>query len=174
VKQRIALLVLVLLVVAMLLTSCGGGTSGGGNVVLSPTVTISASPATVTKGESSTLNWSSTNADSCSASGDWSGSLATSGSKTVTPSATGAYTYTATCTGKGGSAKASANVAVNQRVITIALDMPLLPNNEIPHNEIYSDFGVYLIMTIACTGCQTGDTLDLPPFSVPIIMRVPG
>jgi hypothetical protein len=85
----------------------------GPNVVTSPpTVALSASPTSVTSGQSSTLTWTSTNASSCSASGAWSGTEPTSGSLS-----TGALnqnsTYTLTCTGTGGSAIASATVTVS-------------------------------------------------------------
>jgi chitodextrinase len=75
------------------------------------TVTISANPTSVTSGNSSTLTWSSTNATSCTASGAWSGSKATSGSQVLTNlTTTGAYTLS--CTGAGGSANQSATITV--------------------------------------------------------------
>src|SRR5271163_3636691 len=48
-----------------------------------PTVKLHASPESVASGGSSTLSWSSSGATSCSAAGDWSGTLATSGSKST-------------------------------------------------------------------------------------------
>jgi hypothetical protein len=76
-----------------------------------PTVSLSASPVSVTAGIASTLTWASANATSCTASGAWSGTQPTSGSVS-----TGALnkdsTYALTCTGAGGSASASATVAV--------------------------------------------------------------
>jgi hypothetical protein len=76
-----------------------------------PTVALSASPTSVTSGQSSTLTWSSTNATACTASGAWSGSEPTSGSVS-----TGALnqnsTYSLSCTGSGGTATASATVTV--------------------------------------------------------------
>lgn len=78
---------------------------------VAPTVALSASPQSVTPGSASTLTWNSANADSCTASGAWSGSKPTSGS-----SSTGALnissTYILTCIGKGGSASASTTVTV--------------------------------------------------------------
>ena len=50
-----------------------------------PTVSLSANPTTVTSGGSSTLTWSSTNATSCTASGGWNGTKATSGSQSTGP-----------------------------------------------------------------------------------------
>lgn len=77
-----------------------------------PTATISANPTTISTGSSSTLTWSSTNATDCTASGGWSGSKATSGTQSVSPTVT--TTYTLTCSGAGGtSAPSSATVTVN-------------------------------------------------------------
>lgn len=77
-----------------------------------PTVTLTASPASIMLGAATSLTWSSTNASSCAASGGWSGAEATSGTASETPTAAGTATYTLTCTGAGGSANASAAVTV--------------------------------------------------------------
>jgi len=76
-----------------------------------PTVSLSASPTSITSGDYSTLTWSSTNASSCSASGGWTGSVATSGSKATDP-LTVSTTYTLTCTGSGGSASQNTTITV--------------------------------------------------------------
>src|SRR4029079_6684990 len=52
-------------------------------------------------GSIANINWSSTNASTCTASGDWSGSLATSGSWN-TPALTHSTKYVLTCRGAGG------------------------------------------------------------------------
>jgi hypothetical protein len=75
-----------------------------------PTVTISATPASTSAGGASTLNWSSTNATSCTASGGWTGTKATSGTASVSP--TSSTTYTLSCAGTGGAAKSSVLVTV--------------------------------------------------------------
>lgn len=76
-----------------------------------PTAHFSATPASVASGGSSTLNWSSTNATACTASGAWSGAKAVSGSQTLTNLlATG--TYTLTCTGPGGSVAPAVTINV--------------------------------------------------------------
>lgn len=74
-----------------------------------PTASLSASPSTIDEGQSATLSWSSTDANSCLAS--WTSSTATSGSESVSPAAT--TTYDISCDGDGGSANASASVTVN-------------------------------------------------------------
>lgn len=66
------------------LAACGGG-GGGGSSTPPPTATLSLSTSSgvVTSGQSITLNWSS-NAPTCTASGDWSGAQPSSGSPQVT------------------------------------------------------------------------------------------
>lgn len=85
-----------------------------------PTLTISANPSSVQRGSSSTLTWSSTNATSCTATGDWSGSKAISGNASVSPSSSA--TYTLICTNTKGSASASANITVTTPALTPPAD----------------------------------------------------
>jgi peptidoglycan-associated lipoprotein len=75
-----------------------------------PTVTLQASPATINKGDSSTLSWNSTNATQLSID-PGVGAVTAQGSTPVSPSDT--TTYTITATGPGGSASATATVTVN-------------------------------------------------------------
>lgn len=82
-----------------------------------PTVTISASPTSVTSGSGSTITWSSTNATTCTASGAWNGTKATSGTQSFTNLST-SQTYTLQCTGTGGSATQSASVTITAPVDT--------------------------------------------------------
>jgi len=76
-----------------------------------PTLSFSASPASVSQNGSTTLSWNSSDATSCTASGDWSGNKGTSGSES-TGSLTIDSLYTLTCTGAGGSVNESVNVTV--------------------------------------------------------------
>ncbi len=78
------------------------------------TTTISLAPATITLGQSSTLTWN-TNGTSCTASGAWSGTQASSGTLVVTPTAAGAQTYTLVCSGGiySASSSQSATLTVN-------------------------------------------------------------
>jgi uncharacterized repeat protein (TIGR03803 family) len=97
-------------------TSENGG-NGWGNVFAIapvPTVTLTATPADITLHKSTVLKWTSTDTQSCAASGAWSGTEALKGSSRQVPAATGALTYSLTCTGIGGSASASATVTVAQ------------------------------------------------------------
>jgi len=76
-----------------------------------PTVSIASDPNTVTSGYSSTIRWSSNNATSCTASGDWSGSKATSGSFS-TGAIKSTKIYSLSCTGSGGRGDGSTSVSV--------------------------------------------------------------
>ena len=80
-------------------------------VVAAPTVVLTANPTSIANGASSSLDWSSTDATTCTATGGWSGTKATSGSQ-----ATGALiattSFTLGCTGPGGTGSASATVTV--------------------------------------------------------------
>jgi hypothetical protein len=98
------------------LTCTGAGGSATHTATISvtnaiPTVNLAASPGTVQTGANTTLTWSSSNATSCTASGGWLGSRATSGSST-----TGALNtttiYALACTGAGGTANKTATVTV--------------------------------------------------------------
>ena len=86
--------------------------TGGTTVTPAPTVSISASPTSITSGTASTLTWSSANATACTASGAWSGTKATSGSQS-TGNLTTSSTFTLSCTGAGGSASQSTTVNVS-------------------------------------------------------------
>lgn len=58
------------------------------------------------------LNWTSTNAFSCTASGSWNGATSVSGSQAYNNVSTGTYTYTLTCTNPAGSASDSVTANV--------------------------------------------------------------
>lgn len=75
-----------------------------------PTVTLTASPASLVANSATTLSWTTVNATSCTASGGaFTGSQATgSGTASVIVAAT--TTYTLTCTGSGGSSAKSTTV----------------------------------------------------------------
>ena len=90
--------------------------SAGGVIIpdpTTPTVTLSSSVTTIQINDTATLNWTSTNATACTASGDWSGVKAMSG-LVVTPALTaiGTKIYTLTCTGTGGTVTKTVSVGV--------------------------------------------------------------
>lgn len=99
-------------------TGTGGTLSRTVNVTVMgpPTVNLTVTPGALTLGQSLVLNWTSTNATTCSASGAWAGLRSSTGSTTLTPAGTGTYQYGITCTGPAGSASDTVSVAVNPAV----------------------------------------------------------
>src|SRR5216683_5168683 len=77
--------------------------------VAAPTATLTASPDTIDKGQSSTLTWQTTNATDVGI--DGIGAVQPSGTQQVSPA--GTTTYTLTAKGPGGTQTASATVTVN-------------------------------------------------------------
>jgi len=76
-----------------------------------PTVTLTADPTSINKGDSATLHWSSTNATQLTIAPDV-GAVAPEGSTKVTPS--DSTTYTVTASGPGGTADSNVRITVAQ------------------------------------------------------------
>ena len=86
--------------IATILVSCGGGGGGSAAPALpTATVTIASSEVSVEVNNKATLTWSSTLASSCSASGSWSGSKASSGTEEVTITEAGSNSFNLSCSG---------------------------------------------------------------------------
>jgi len=79
-------------------------------VAAKPTVTFSAAPTSINKGDSAKLSWTTTDATNVSISPEV-GAVTPQGSTTVTPA--DSTTYTITASGSGGSADATARITVN-------------------------------------------------------------
>jgi hypothetical protein len=74
-------------------------------VPVAPTLTLASS--SIVTGSSTTIAWSSANTTGCTASGSWSGALASTGSQTIAPTAVGSDTYTIVCTNAAGNSPAT-------------------------------------------------------------------
>jgi len=103
----------------VLLTACGGGgseseskTISNNTIVNGPKVSLSSAQSSVDVLSEFTLSWSSTGADSCTASGDWNGSKSTEGKESFSEASYGEKTYVLTCIGIGGESSASQNVDI--------------------------------------------------------------
>jgi hypothetical protein len=70
-----------------------------------PTLTLAA--PSIATGGSTTLTWSSVNTTGCTASGSWSGAMASNGTQTVNPTAVGSDTYTLVCANVAGTSPAT-------------------------------------------------------------------
>src|SRR5450631_1024691 len=115
--QRAALCSVTGILCGLIVAGCGGGGGyGGGGSSMNPPATVSVvvKPTTISLGQSAVVTWTSSTGTSCTASGGWSGTLAASGSQTVTPTATGMDTFSLACSGgaysSGGNASAVLNV----------------------------------------------------------------
>jgi lysophospholipase L1-like esterase len=84
-----------------------------------PTVTISAAPASVTAGGRSQLSWTARDADSCEATGDWTGAKALAGAE-QTDALSGDARFGLNCTGGGGSSSATVAVVVSAAPTALA------------------------------------------------------
>jgi peptidoglycan-associated lipoprotein len=82
-----------------------------------PTATLSASSSTIQSGQSTELNWQTSNANEITITG--LGTVPPSGSRSVTPS--GSITYTLTAKGPGGVGEANARVTVNPASTTASV-----------------------------------------------------
>lgn len=92
-----------------------------------PTVTLTASPTSITVGQSTTLTWTSSSATSCTAFLGWTGSKTLSGSQVVSPTET--TTYQLDCTGPGG-------VGSDDAVVTVTVVEPNEPTLELTANPM--------------------------------------
>jgi peptidoglycan-associated lipoprotein len=102
-------------------------------VAVKPTVTFSANPSSINKGESATLNWTTTDATNVSISPEV-GPVTAQGSTKVSPA--DSVTYTITATGPGGSADGSARVTVTQPVAETVEKAPELGADQLFLREV--------------------------------------
>ena len=123
------------------LAACGGGgssstdsattaqatTSANTTAAVTPVVSISATPTATTVGQVITLSWNVSNpsGSTCTASDAWSGTLATSGTQTVTAGAAGTANYTLTC----GAVANTASVVVSTPPPSPTASLTLAPAN---------------------------------------------
>jgi endo-1,3(4)-beta-glucanase len=112
------------LISIIFIAACGGG--GGGSSTepttpitpTNPSITsFNSSSTSIFEGESITLNWSSANANSCSASGDWSGTKSANGNETLQLASVKTYTFTLTCSGASGTTNAVSSVSIEVNAI---------------------------------------------------------
>jgi len=106
-----------------------------------PTATLSASPAAVTAGEQVTLTWSTSNATTASI--DGLGEVSTSGTRTVTPTAS--TTYHLVAQGNGRKVDAFGRVTVNQPPVAAAPAPAMSDEQAFRANvkDIYFDYDKY-------------------------------
>jgi len=144
-------------------TGTGGEQSRTVNVAVAsvpaPDIAFSADPSTVNYFDSTTLNWLVQNATSCTASGDWSGDKALSGSEGSGPlTADGGYELS--CIGDGGISLASLTVMVNPPA-TGSASLSWLPPDTNTDGTALSDLAGYRIKYGTSPGSYSTQ-IDLP------------
>jgi hypothetical protein len=115
-----------------------------------PTVSCSANPTTIDIGQSTTLTWSSTNANSCKFA-DESASRGTSGTRSVTPSQSPTSTYAVTCTGSGGG-------TTQPCYANISVIVPSCTISATPNRVKSGDTATLTWSTANVTGCSVKDS----------------
>lgn len=102
----------------------GAATDASSGVgALPPGISLLASPSQVAAGESAQISWSTAGADQCGADGSWSGPIPVEGVRAMVVPPGGAR-YIIRCTGSGGTAEASASVAVPPRPAVVVRAEP--------------------------------------------------
>lgn len=113
----------------------------------------------VSYNSSVSLTWTSSNANSCSASGDWSGSKSLFGSES-TGNLLSSKTYTITCSGAAGSASDSVTVNVSSQPVSSKLSVNLFVRNLSDgtnwSDEVYADPGEIISFLIKVTAGNSG------------------
>jgi len=111
-----------------------------------PTASLAASPGTVLAGDKVVLTWNTTNASTISI--DGLGTVAASGSKTLTPGSS--TTYHLVARGGGGTADASAHVTVNSPAPATA-SSSMSEDEEFRANmkDVFFDYDKYSVRTEA-------------------------
>ncbi|MBN8866540.1 MAG: fibronectin type III domain-containing protein [Solirubrobacterales bacterium] len=89
-----------------------------------PTVSLTADAADLRVGDTVKLTWSSGDAETVTASGDWSGPKAASGTQDVALDRAGDFKFTLTATGDGGATTASVDLEVALAPATLTVKAP--------------------------------------------------
>jgi subtilisin family serine protease len=74
--------------------------------VIPPAPVLTLASTSIAVGASTTLTWTSSNNQGCTASGTWTGAQASNGQLTISPTAVGSQTYTLMCTNVAGTSQA--------------------------------------------------------------------
>ncbi len=109
-------------ILIIFIVSCGGGggmggsssdNNGGTGMPSDPMInTFSSTASSVSINTSVTLSWTTSNTNSCSASGDWSGTKSLNGSEDITLDEAKTYSFTLTCSGASGTSNATSTLTV--------------------------------------------------------------
>ena len=133
------------LIVLFLIISCGGG--GGSNSSTNPGDVLAFNPSidsftsssySLTVGGSVNLTWSTTNAISCTASGDWTGEKTNSDSPyNITLNQVRTYVFTLTCRGEDptNTVSETIEVVVSRKTIHLQVFMVKIKAPTVLHHQ---------------------------------------
>jgi phospholipase C len=167
-RVRTLTLLLFSLSLTLMMTSCSSGgtvaSGGSGSGAANPTVVLTATPASLVDGASSSLTATASNATQVMVKGSDGSSYtmsATGGTQTITPAAT--TTYTATATGATGTTAASASATVT---VTAAAVAPTVSISASPASLIA---GASSVLTIAASNATqvTVTGSDMSSYTLP-------
>jgi hypothetical protein len=136
-----------------------------------PVVQLGFDESEVAASATTRLSWSATEAESCTASGSWSGVQPTTGSIQVSAVGSGFYPYSLTCTNALGASTGAAMLSVlggAENVARITVDNSLVPNAvNIPYVDV-------TVCKPGTTTCQTIDHILLDTGSTGLRLIAPG
>lgn len=134
------------------------GTPGEGDQppanITPPSVTLTAQPATIDSGSSTKLTWSSTNAETCDASGAWSG-VKTLEDSQQSQALNITATFSLTCVGPGGTATQSVQVTVTAPTAPLP---PTIVLNASSTTVAYNAASTLTWSTINAASCAASDS----------------
>ncbi len=123
-KLRLSIFLIALLVIS----GCGGGGGGGEPStpsVPSASITMSISAPEIYISGDLTITWSTSNATSCTASGDWTGAKSLSGEETLSFTVAGQKSFTLTCQNSAGSETSrtvTSNIIGNAQGVVVGIN----------------------------------------------------
>ncbi len=129
-----------------------------------PSLSLSVSQPGVAYGGSVTLSWSSSNADSCTASGGWGGRKSLSGSERISGLTTDAR-FTLECTGTGGTTRQVVMVSVTAQQSSGSALLSWFAPTENTDNTPLEDLAGFRIYYGTATG-NYSETIDVPTAGV--------
>ena len=142
---------IVSLTTLVFISACGGGGGGGGSPSTAPSIpsaiiNISSDQSgQIDVGTEYAFSWTTSNASSCSSSGDWNEAVETSGSHSATLNEAKNYTFTLTCINSAGSSS-SKSISINVNYLLIGGKIINTDNSgktvyiDQNHNRVFDSF----------------------------------
>jgi hypothetical protein len=127
---------------------------------VAPSLNFSISQSSVAYGGSVTLSWSSSEADSCVASGGWSGSKSLTGNQVI-DNLTADSSFSLECSGAGGTVSRQVSVTVSAQQGNGTATLSWTPPTENTDNSALTDLAGFKIYYGTAPGSYS-ETIDVP------------